>query len=287
MKLFFLLFVNVLFILSCKKYQPAEPAFFIRSSPATIKTINNTIIKQGSGSNKVTDYFVYVNGQFQGVYPVGNLIPIPNKNQPVSINIYAGIKNNGIKETRLPYPSYDYFTLDTAVASGNTISKPFVFKYSSGIIFDWVEDFDSGTGLTLIRSATTAADATFKIASPEDCFEGKSIQIGTNSSISQAVQVESSISYPLPAGVSNVYLEINYKCNAPFTVGLQGDLFQKDALIINPQNSWNKIYVALANAVSSTPVSDRYKVYFKILRTNDYPNPSLFLDNIKLLYVDQ
>jgi ligand-binding SRPBCC domain-containing protein len=114
-------------------------------------------------------------------------------------------------------------------------------------------------------SATTAADATFKIASPEDCFEGKSIQIGTNSSISQAVQVESSISYPLPAGVSNVYLEINYKCNAPFTVGLQGDLFQKDALIINPQSSWNKIYVALANAVSSTPVSDRYKVYFKIL----------------------
>jgi hypothetical protein len=82
-----------------------------------------------------------------------------------------------------------------------------------------------------------------------------------------------------------VYLELDYKCNVPFTVGLMdSDGKESAAIVVNKQENWNKIYVQLATSVNSL-ISNRYKVYFRFIRENGSTDTKeVYLDNIKLLY---
>ena len=77
MRLFlFLILLNLCFY-SCKKYDAALTAFYLKPSKASV-TSN---LSQGSNSSKITDLWVYTNGQFQGAYPYNHLIPIVNNNK--------------------------------------------------------------------------------------------------------------------------------------------------------------------------------------------------------------
>lgn len=287
MKLYLLVTINLFLLISCKKYKAADPTFFLKASSVTVVPNKAATLNapqgQGTASHKITDLFLYVNGRFQGIYPVGSLMPVITKGQPVTVNLFAGIKNNGISNTRISFIFYQFLTLDTLAENGKTVNRSFAFHYDSNVKFEWVEDFDSGTGFT-VRKSTYGSDVNFKLAPPADAFEGKSIMMELSGDSIQA-QLESNIAYPLPAGSSNVYMELNYKCTAPFEVGLIGDDAQrKDALVINPQPNWNKIYIALADPVSKSPISDKYQVYFRMLKTDAYPNPKMYLDNIKLIH---
>jgi hypothetical protein len=283
MRLLLLLLLNLFLFISCKKYSPADSAFFIKPSNVSVFIDDSLKSKQGSVSSKITDLWVYVNGQFQGAYPSDHLIPIVNKNANAKIEVFAGIKNNGIASTRVFWSFYNKLELDTLVESGKTIERPFIFNYNPYTVFAFKENFD-GLGYNFINSAISSG--TFVTASKEDSFEGKSLELELTGN-ADIGQIETNQSYALPAGSENVYLEFNYKCTEEFIVGLIGDgnPVYKPAIVINPQDSWNKIYVQLSLSVSSSPVSSKYKVYFRMAKKDGNPNPKLFLDNIKLVYL--
>jgi hypothetical protein len=280
MRIFLLVTLFFGLLTSCKKYGPADAAFYIKSGPVSVSTKKST---QGSGSHKITDLFLYVDGKFQGAYPVGSLLPIVTNNKPVTINVFAGIKNNGISQTRISWTFYKYIEFDTLVESGKTIERPFTFTYDPYLKFEWLEDFDNPVATTVLNSAVSSGS--YQIAPVSESFEGRSllVQFPSGSGIGVA-QVESSGYFPLPTGSSNVFLEINYKCNQIFEVGLFGGSERKAALNVNPSESWNKIYIQLADAVSNAPVYNSYKVYFRMLKTEEGQDPKLYLDNIKLIH---
>jgi len=270
---------GILFLpLSCKKYAPAPDAFFIRSS-AAVSVTSATI--QGSTSNNITDLFLYVNGQFQGTYPVGNLMPIVTKGQGVSINVFAGIKNNGIKSTTTPYPLYDKVEVDTFAERGQNIQRTFAFHYITGVQFAWLEAFETpGTSLVLRPGMDTITLSKYRKVGLPDRFEGKSAYIYSSGNYN--FYCESSVDYALPKGNSDVYLELNYKCDAAFSVGIVDNGTDIEVLGINPHSDWNKIYISLANPVS-TAASDKVKIYFKV--PGGANGAHVWLDNIKLLYL--
>jgi hypothetical protein len=276
----FLLFVVSLFLTlaSCKKNQAAEETFFLKAGQVTV----HPTAKQGSGSHKITELWMYVNGKFQGAYPVGHLMPIVSKGKPVTIDIFAGIKNNGISGTRIFWPFYSLIEIDTFAKTNDVVVRNFDFNYNPSTIFAWSEDFEGLAGYTMRKSPVSSVN--FRIVSGSDNFEGKSISLELSGD-SVTAQIESASSFSLPTGSSNVYLELNYKGNEDFTVGLVGDndLF-KPALNVSSQDNWNKIYVQLSSAVSTSPVSNKYKVAFRLLKTGDL-DPKIFLDNIKLVYI--
>lgn len=263
---------------SCKKYEAAEPAFFVRANKIAV----TTTAKQGSASHKITDLWLYVNGQFQGCYPVGNLMPIITKNQKTTIDVFAGIKNNGISDTRIFWSMYEKLEFDTLVESGRTIERPFTFQYKSVTVFPLIEGFEGGANGFNMQAVNS--DTIFHIASPEDSFEGNCIQMGL-SGRTLVGKIESNTSYTLPHGSADVYLEFNYKCNAEFSVGVIGDDGRDNtALLVGPKGEWNKIYVQLATVVNTAPLSNKYKIFFKILN-KDVAEPRMFLDNIKVVHL--
>jgi hypothetical protein len=267
---------NLLIFSSCKKCGQADDTFFIQSNSISVVTKTS----EGSGSNKITDLWLYTNGKFQGAYPIGNLMPIITKGQKTKINIFAGIKNNGISDTRLSYIFYQFLTLDTFVEKGKIVNIPIVFKYNPNTKFDWIENFD-GSGISLVNSSIS--QSTLITAPLSESFENNSIKMELTGDAKLA-QAESSVAYQLPTANSNVYLEFDYKGTQDFEVGLIGNTNElKQALIVGGKENWNHIYVQLSSAVSAGNVSSSYKVYFKMVKTVD--NPILYLDNIKLLHL--
>ena len=123
----------------------------------------------------------------------------------------------------------------------------------------------------------------FSIAPASESFEGKSMLLELPDGTLQG-EVVSNIAYPMPTGSPNVYLEINYKSTAPFTVGIFSGADKKEAIVVNPQQNWGKIYIQLAGVVNTSPVTSTDRVFFRMINNSDYPNPKLYLDNIKLIY---
>ena len=264
-------------LFSCKKNPETEATFFLKADPVKV----NPTAAQGSNSHNITDIWLYVDGQFQGAYPIGKLMPVVTKNESVRIEALAGIKNNGIADTRIPWFLYQKLQYDTLISAGQHIIRPFTFNYNPNVTFSWIEDFEGNAGVTLIKSPIS--EVGYVLSSSENSFEGRSIEMELNSSQIIA-QLESTKSYTLPAANSNVYLELNYKCSAKFEVGVFGSgTSEKAAIILNPKESWNKIYIQLAGVVNSEPKAASYKIYFRML--NDGGNPKVQLDNIKLLYL--
>lgn len=281
----FLLFSFFLFLFSqfsCKKYAPAPEAFFLKPGVITVNT--NSI--QGSGSHKITDLWVYVNGKFQGAYPVENKIPIVTNNSKVKITVLAGIKNNGIAGTRISWPLYSNIQFDTLVESGTTATRPFTFSYFPAATFTWTENFESSTvgGYTIEKSLASSVKPV--IRSDEGGIEGKYMELKLLGDSVVAQAQSSGSGFTLPKASSNVYLEFNYKCNHEFNLGLIAENTQlKPVIFLKEQPQWNKIYVQLSALINTEPVSDKYKIYFQMIRANTDPTAYLHIDNIKLVYL--
>ncbi|MBA2612330.1 MAG: hypothetical protein H0U95_10190 [Bacteroidetes bacterium] len=285
--LFLALLINLFLLNSCKKYVPADAAFFIKPDPVSVAITSSL---QGSTSSKITDLWLYVNGKFQGAYPTGNLLPIISKGERVKISILAGIKKNGISDTRTSWIFYDYLTIDTTVESGKTFTRPITFRYNPNTTFAWMENFD-GQGFTLVKSIGDVngngnSDATWTLCPTSEAFEGNSAMMDMTGMQNGATgQVESAISYTLPLASANVFLEVNFKGNQGFEVGVISGTTTKSTLFVNPSPNWNKIYISLADVINKTPNSTAQKIYFKMVKTAENPNPVMYLDNIKVIYL--
>ncbi|MEI6019579.1 MAG: hypothetical protein WCR21_00480 [Bacteroidota bacterium] len=272
---------SFLFILSsCKKYASAPEAFFIQPGQINMAVQSN----QGSASHKITDLWVYVDGFFKGVYPIENKIPIVSNGKKVKISILGGIKNNGISSTRLFWPLFNSIEFDTLVENEKVIQRDFTFSYNTTTTFKWVENFDNN-GQSMIRSSNSAASTvSMQIVSSNESFENKYLELKILGGGIFA-QIETYSSFNIPLSNSNVYLELNYKCNNPFTIALIGDNTEvKDVFTFNTQSNWNKAYIQLASTVNSQPVSNNYKICFYMVKT-EAEEPRILLDNLKLVFL--
>lgn len=262
---------------SCRNYGAAEPAFFIMPTAVSVQPEAG----QGSGSHAITDLWLYVNGQFQGCYPASGRLPVMSQNKQARVQIFAGIRNNGISTTRVPWPFYRMLQIDTLAEQGVNVERPLTFSYSSAATFTLTEDFEGG-----VVQHFTPEGALFEEAPAADSFEGRSMRMKLDPAASTG-RIRTASAYALPRNNSNVYLEMNYKTNALFHLGVidaQGR--ERAALVVNPKNDWNKLYVQLAQVVSEEPASEEFRLYFRIDRLEgQHADPTVFLDNIKLVFI--
>lgn len=278
--LYFLLFSGVIFSVSCKKEKFKSPqASFLFVDHVSVKTILN----QGSNSHKITDIWYYVDGKFKGVFPVGSVMPIVATNS-AEITLFAGIKNNGISATRLPYPFYNSIVITQTLQAGKTYTISPQFEYSSNAIFHYQnpEDFDSSTS----QFVSTGDSAYVRITDPTKTFGGTGGSIFMSmSDAKRTSKMVQNLPYYLPTDGSVIYLELNYKCNQPVTAGIIGNGFdEREAITLSDtKGEWNKIYIQLTSIVSTPPTYplDGYQVFIKAVKAVNIPE--IYIDNIKLI----
>jgi hypothetical protein len=247
-----------------------------------------TTTEQGTASEKFTEVWVYANDNVVTVTDLPALIPILDEGN-VSIRVLAGIKNNGIRSTRIFYP---FVTSDPFVLSGEPLSIDTVipnFRYVDDLAFDKA-DFDNST--PTIVGLTGNQGAFNLVTNPDYVFEGDRCGLMQLESGENYLLFKNEENYVMPSG-NTVFLELNYSCNDQFAVGLYsttaGTPEKHNVLVINPTTSdplnptWNKIYIDLGLVVQQNPNASYFETYFELNASKADRPISLYVDNMKIV----
>lgn len=251
---------------------------YLRINSFTLTTDYPT---EGTNSHKITDAWVYVNGKSIGIFELPATIPVLMEGIS-EITLGAGIKNNGISSTRISYPFYDYYSQTATLIpeSITTINPSTVYKSNTTVT--WREDFE-GAGFSIIDTIST--DTVMKTTTVNP-FEGSKCGIVTLDASKTTYFGVSSNSYTLPKNAAPVYLELNYKTNNLFGVGIYSSSIAtpQPLLYITPSDGWNKIYIELTSLISEPANSNPFRIYFSMAKSDSVAYPELLLDNIKIVY---
>ncbi len=287
---------NIIFLLtifgfsveSCNKFEGSQtiPAY-LKIDTTTLQTNYYT---QGSNTHNITDAWIYVNDQLLGVFELPALLPVLQEGEN-KLEIRAGIKINGIGATRAPYPFYVPYTLSSFnfIPGSIQLVKPST-KYSDIPVFAWIEDFESA-GLSLV--STAHSDTNIYKTTP---YNNPEAWLSQNSAFSGMVvldqghknfEIATLSAYVLPRNGAPVILELDYKCDFPFMVGMfaseNGSVVSIPLVGVNPSEKWNKIYINLGPNVTDHTQASNFKIYFQSM-INQEERATFYFDNIKLIY---
>lgn len=281
-RILFPMVLSILMMLaSCDKFSGDQtiPAYL------HIEKINLTVAEgQGTASQKITDAWVYVDNQLVGAFQLPATFPVLERGSH-KVVIHAGIKMNGISSTRVYYPFYQPVEYEVNFIEDSVVNLSPTVTYYDNTKFVWMENFESG-GSSLEKTAKS--DTSIVLTSdPSELFEGNySGGINLNDTV-LVFEAATMNSYPLPKTGSSVFLEMNYKTNNIFTVGLIGvgatQVIQQPIVVVNPTTNWNKIYINLTSTVQQMSTSLEYKVFIGAVKEDTIAKPRILIDNFKLL----
>lgn len=269
--------------MGCQKTDPAQliPAY-IEVEQFTLTTAGS----EGTDHHKIVDAWIFVNDQLMGVFELPARVPTLLTGQQ-NVKIFAGIKNNGLNNDRVRYPFYSNYesSLNLIPDSTYVINPAITYINYTDI---WEEDFEDG-GIAF--SKTALSDTNF-VQDNSDPFEGS--KSGTVSFAAGDLFFEARTNEPtfdnFPKVGAPVYLELNYRSNVNFTMGLfnnDGSL-PSDAQVaiftFNPKTNWNKTYIKLTDAVSSLSAATTFDLYFNAVNNGAVSTPKIEMDNIKVVF---
>ena len=278
-----------LFLTSCETFNAEiEPPAYIFIEDFTIDNAG-VDAKWQIKSSKISDVWLYVDeSQFKGAYELPATIPIAEQGRH-SISLRAGIKDAGIATKRAIYPFYMEYQIDNFNLIPNHLDtmKP-VTKYDfvSGTIVDaWFEDFES---LFSSWENNPASDTVLQYVSDSTkVFDGSysgGIFLGKNDLFYELNSTPPL--YDLPKNGTPTYLELNYRCNHEFIVGLYANFKSEQIPIytVKERAEWNKIYLNLTDYLSQNNDAYNFSVFIGVSRDVSEGDVEIYLDNIKLIH---
>jgi len=285
----FLTLSLLLIFISCNKEEDkaAIPAYLHIDQFVIDADFNS----EGTSSQKVTTAWIYVNDEMLGAYDLPMDVPIIASGN-TKISVEAGMNLNGIAKLRTPYPYYSFYDeqinltpdkLHYLNAAKDSLPHG---DYQNFLKLEIVEDFESpGFGM----EATPKSDTDFvKINKAEGAFvfENEPTNSGLivlkSQSIFEVVSIKKYDFIP----VQNYYIELNYKSEIPFTVGVfmtKGtQTIQAPVVQVFPSTTWNKIYINLVTELGAS-LPDDYKIFIGAINKEN-SSKEIYIDNVKLVY---
>ena len=289
---------------SCKKFENGiEVPSYIHIDSISVYC---DYYKYGASTSNISDAWVYVDDQIVGCYELPATFPILKKG-PHKVAVYGGIKVDGRTGARAPYSFYapkEYYNLNLVQDSIINLNPVLdYYEIGKGTNVAWMEDFEQGS--TLVKTAQSDT-VLFRVGYPEawhdelhSSYSGKVVLPPDSLHFTLANDAELT---ELPTNSNPVLLEMDYNCNAAFTVGV---MYYKDYTLtewplvtVNATDSinatpslWKKIYINIGPTLVEYRDSEYFKIYvtshvYKGTETEYVPDRirKYYFDNMKLLY---
>ena len=245
---------------------------------------------QGTSSTNITDLWVYSATDVVGIFPLPAIVPIlPEDADGSPVTLLAGIRENGISNSRAPYPFYTVVEHMVTGAPGTRDTLYPSIEWVENVRFMPVEDFENSN----VFGSLVAGSGMERTGAEGAVFEGgKSgrIEVNANAPLVRVRTVEQE--YELEGGLP-AFLEFDYRCDQSFAVGLYGFRDGQETkhltLVINPTEDiggavvWNKLYVDLASNITAQGPADHFEVYFECILEAGRDAGSVGLDNLRIL----
>ena len=282
------LLLALLATLSACKDQAEQIPAYVTIQPFTVNA------EGGAALQKITDGWLYVNGEFLGAYTLPSTVPILAEGES-EIVVYPGVKENGIAATPNLYPFMVKYVGKATLSPAQTTEVRPVTSYDPDVKFAWTLDrssFDGGSSV-VIKDRDADTSRVFKIL-PGMGFSGKGLvmEVDTPHVVmevdTEKADLPTTREYP-------TWLELHYKCDIEFSLSLVGDNNPGAEQIssvyrFNPTDgAWNKIYINLTESLLASKPA-RHGLYFRaFLGRNvngqyDKTKGTVQLDNIRVLH---
>ena len=279
----------ILAFLGCKDQPEQIPGYL------HLKQFN--VNAQGNASwHKITDGWLYVNGEYLGAYTLPATVPILADGVS-SVILFPGVKKNGIDATPDIYPELlRWESKYVNIVPGQTTEIQPSTEYDPETKFPFGitrGDFDGGSSI-VIDNKDTDQSTSYSLTT-DGAFAGKCVlmQVDTAHPVME-ILTEKATGLPV-LGIPEVWLELHYKCDMTFYLYLvyssNGGAEGSQAVYqFNPSEDWNKIYLNLTDAVTATQASD-YRLFFAASLPKDASGKytalsgTVRLDNIRLTHL--
>jgi hypothetical protein len=268
-------------LISCEVINPEEEVpCYVKVDKAVLITDEST---EGANTSNITDIWVNVDGSRQGTYGMPVTFPILTEGQH-KLTFRAGIKSNGIAASRVIYPFFEYYEAEVNLNPDSVYSIEPVYRYRSSTVFKWLENFeDAGISLRRVYPSDTVLTVAADPAQP-----GNNVGYFAIDDTRYRFFYESSDTFPRPASGADVFLELDYRNDEAFIVGLKLVKAQyatyESLITLNPRSSSNKIYIDLGSYLSTATDVLYFGIYFYAQKSTTAPKSEFSIDNIKLLH---
>jgi hypothetical protein len=283
--LFWLMLPALTVIWSCERENPEPGIPVFVAVDAFDFTANYGA--EGTNHQKIVDVWLFADGANVGVFELPTTVPIL-KEGPGELRLEAGIMINGIASTRINNPFFEPVILsDFNFIPDSIIHLSPSTTYRSTTVFKWVEDFETPS----ISLDTTNLGSTAGITrvSGTEAFEGEYSGLVVLNNELQSFEAATFDAFVLPVDGQPVLLEMNYKNNYKFAVGIieQGpsQIIKSDIIILNPSEEWNKIYINFTDKVRQSNSAIDFKVLIRsYIEDGEIDEARIYLDNMKLMH---
>ena len=222
-----------------------------------------------------------------GSYTLPAEVPVITSGES-EIIVFPGIRANGIKSTPDIYPFYAEYRLEQNLTPGKRYEINPTTTYIDNAKFSFIEPFE---GTNILVTEEDGNPMTKVVLDENVVFEGNSSARLTVSKENEDLEVFSITKYgDIPLDGRPVYIELNYKNDAPFTMGLVGSengnsSFPNYFYIFKPQEDWNKIYIDLTEQIKVSGFPN-YQIAFQVLQppNAEQESHSVYMDNLKLVH---
>lgn len=276
------IFICCISFFSCEVInRDEEIPSYLHIDSLTVKTDYPT---QGTASHKITDAWVYIDDNPIGAFELPATFPILNEGTH-QLKIFAGIKENGISSTRIIYPFYKVHSTTVNLKRGETAnyslySSPIEYIYEDSIDYLWLEKFE-GSGISMTKGTNSDTAMVYSSSDIIESTKGVAILDGGK----DYFEGVSSVSFFKPSNTNTTFLELNYKSNNDFSVGIYPSnnlSLPYTALNIRSTDTWKKIYIKLNSQLKQIN-SSKYYVFIQMQKGASISTAELSIDNIKLL----
>jgi hypothetical protein len=242
----------------------------------------NTSLGQGTAAQKITDVWVYVDGQAFGAYQIPARFPFVGVGKHEFL-LFAGIRNNGIRSNPVIYTPAKTFTANLDIKSGDEVTIRPTTTYTEGVKIWLNEDFERTNSFTNNRDNNTTT--TFQTVS--NGFEGNGASITLTKSY-PLMEKASTVKAQLPNTAQATFIELHYKTESPLQVGIigystatpNGEADYK--IILSPNTVWNKTYLDVTAEAKKLGATD-FQVIFRSLMPDSLNQATILIDNVKLI----
>ncbi|MBC7425915.1 MAG: hypothetical protein H7321_05210 [Bacteroidia bacterium] len=281
-----------LIMASCDRKKELIPSYL----HITKFSFTTNFATQGAATSDISDVQVYANSQYMGTYELPVTIPIPLSGLTY-LQLVPGIKENGSPNSRIPYVPYITYT-DTIILAETRVDtvRPNT-TYKPNAFFPLIEDFEDQS-VSFAKSGNSNTIDSVKIitvGNPELFMPGVNSKFtgfiemnGTN--FPEIFEITSLNSYLLPNRGTDVFIELDYKTNTFVQIGIYAEkptIYEQIPLyVLYPTDTYKKIYINLKVEVSDFDAGVKSKIFFGIYHNDVNLQPRVYLDNIKLVYLN-
>ncbi|MFC2086400.1 hypothetical protein ACFLQ9_01625 [Bacteroidota bacterium] len=263
---------------SCDIINPPEKV------PAYVK-IDSVIISDAIRSMGIVDVWINIDGNAAGVFEIPAFFPLIAETGE-EIQIRAGIKSNGMVEDRIIYPFYTMHVESPEFIEGETVSITPVFDYFEETVI-YGQDFEGFGDLShFYLEATSSSDTSLIITAQNAIYGGKCGAIFLEGDVKKYFG-RFSADFNLEKNGSPVFMEIDYKCNNDFNVGLYANhtvvTNQISVMTIFKSEKWNKIYIEMTGILQSNQNANSFGFFIEANKSYEVEKAEIYLDNIKLI----